>query len=143
MQVPFFRHEQGVENVRGFAILLGFNLAGLVAEKWLRVPLPGNVIGMILFTVGLYMKWIKLDWVEKTAQYLLDHLAMFFVPYVVGTMTIGPLLGGHWAPILLGVAGSTLVTLAVTGWITTYLSGDRMTSRRESLPVAKNRERHV
>ncbi|SEB59311.1 CidA/LrgA family protein [Paenibacillus sp. GP183] len=105
----------------GFAILLGFNLIGVWLQMSLHFPLPGNVIGLILFTGALFARLIKLEWVETTASWLTGHLMLFFTPIVVGTMVFFPLIGSNWLSIGIGLAGSTMAVLLVTGFITSKL----------------------
>lgn len=105
----------------GFSIILGFNITGLLLQIVLHVPLPGNVIGMLLFTIALFCKWVRLEWVEETAAWLTKHMLLFFTPYVVGTLAFFPLIGSQWISIAGGLIGSTLLVLIVTGWVTSKL----------------------
>jgi holin-like protein len=106
----------------GMAILLGFNLLGMEVKNLIQVPLPANVIGLILFTASLYTGLIKLEWVEASAQFLTKHMMLFFIPFLVGTMTFLPFIGAHLFSMVFTLFVSTLTVLAVTGWITELLS---------------------
>jgi holin-like protein len=106
----------------GLAILLLFNMIGAALQVFLHIPLPGNVMGLILFTVSLFTGLIKLEWVETSAQLLLKHMMLFFAPIVVGTMVVFPLIRGEIVPIAVSLVGSSLVTLLVTGWVAKGLS---------------------
>ncbi|WP_246280992.1 CidA/LrgA family protein [Saccharibacillus qingshengii] len=103
--------------MRGFAILLGFSLAGVLLHDMLHVPLPGNVLGLLLFLAALFGKLVKLEWVEESANLLTGHLLLFFIPYVIGAAALIPLLGGNAASIVVGVVGSTFAVLWVTGTV--------------------------
>ncbi|UHA73243.1 CidA/LrgA family protein [Paenibacillus sp. 481] len=105
----------------GFAILLGFNVLGVGLHNMLHIPLPGNVIGLILFLMALGLKWIKLEWVERSAQFLMQHMLLFFVPYVVGVIAFLPILQTHWVSIGITLIGSTLLVLWVTGVVASKL----------------------
>lgn len=105
----------------GFAILLGFNLLGLAVKELAHLPLPANVIGLILFTAALFLKLIKLEWVETTATFLTRHMLLFFIPFVVGTMTFFSYIKAHWLAVIVGLMASTFCVLAVTGWVTRVL----------------------
>lgn len=112
----------------GFAIILGFNFIGMLLQEWAHVPLPAGVIGLLLFSFSLFMGWIKLSWVEESAQLLLNHLLLFFAPIIVGTMTLFPLIGQYWASIFASLTGGTLIVLFVTAWTT------RLLGRKEADP---------
>jgi holin-like protein len=105
----------------GLAILLGFNFIGIWLQLSLHIPLPGNVIGLILLTIALFAKWIKLEWVETAASWLTGHMMLFFIPFVVGTMAFFPLIGSNWLSIGIGVVGSSVAVLLVTGFVTAKL----------------------
>lgn len=119
----------------GFAILLSFNIFGVWLHNLLHLPLPGNVLGLILFLIALGMKWIKLEWVEHSAQFLLDHMLLFFIPYVVGIVAFMPVLEAHWVSISAGIVGSTLVVLWVTG-----LVASKLQKAGAEEPAAKRKE---
>lgn len=107
--------------MRGFAILLTFNLAGLALQKLAGVPLPANVIGLILFVAALFGGIVKLPWVEESAQFLLRHMLLFFAPVVVGTIAFARLLGDQWFSVVIGLVGSWLAVMLVTGWTASAL----------------------
>jgi holin-like protein len=105
----------------GFAILLAFNLLGSWLHLSLHIPLPGNVIGLILFLIALFTKLVKLEWVEQAAGWLTGHMMLFFIPFLVGTMVFFPLIGSNWLSIGIGVIGSAVASLLATGLVTTKL----------------------
>lgn len=101
----------------GFALLLAFNYAGIWLHETLHLPLPGNVLGLILFLAALWTKLVRLEWVEQSAQFLLKHMILFFIPYVVGIIAFLPVLKANWFSIFVGIVGSTFMVLYVTGFI--------------------------
>lgn len=101
----------------GFAILLGFNLLGLVAERALHLPIPGNVIGLILFTAALFLRVVKLEWVERSAELLTRHMMLFFAPFIVGTIAFLPVLRENGLTIVVSLVASTLIVMLVAGGV--------------------------
>jgi holin-like protein len=118
--------------MRGLAILFLYNLLGIAGNKLLHVPLPGNVLGMMLLTVSLLAGWVKLAWLEESAQFLLKHMMLFFAPTIVGVIVYFGDIGAQWLPIVANLFVSTAAVLAVTGWVTGKLAarqeeeGDRV-----------------
>ncbi|MBD0379363.1 CidA/LrgA family protein [Paenibacillus sedimenti] len=106
----------------GFAILLAFNFIGYGIQISLNVPLPGNIIGLILFTAALFAGLIKLEWVEGAASFLTKHMMLFFLPFTVGVIAFTPMLGANWLSICSGIALGTLAVLIVTGWVSSMLN---------------------
>lgn len=115
--------------VRGLTILLLAQVAGELLSRWLKLPIPGNVLGMALLLLGLGCGWIKLAWVEDASELLLSHLALFFVPAGVGVMVYFDLIASEWLPIVVATVVSTFVVMTVTG-----LLADRL-ERREQADV--------
>ncbi|MDU0200192.1 CidA/LrgA family protein [Paenibacillus sp. PFR10] len=109
------------DNMLGFAILLAFNFIGYVIQMGLHLPLPGNVIGLILFTAALFAKLVKLEWVEEAASLLTRHMMLFFIPYTVGILLFLPIIGANLVAICGGIVGATAVVLIVTGWVSSKL----------------------
>lgn len=107
----------------GLAILLGFHFIGIVLKEWLHIPMPANVIGLLLFTFSLFAGWVKLEWVEESAQFLIKHMMLFFLPFVVGSMALLRYIElSELLPVLTTLVVSTFAVLLVTGW-TALLTG--------------------
>jgi len=102
--------------VVGFAVLTGFYLLGTVVQAVCHIPLPANVIGLILFTVSLFLKIVKLEWVEEAGDFLIRHMLLFFIPFVVGTMVFFNLIGEQAVMMLVSLFGSSIGALLITGW---------------------------
>ncbi|HBF33482.1 TPA: CidA/LrgA family protein [Candidatus Sumerlaeota bacterium] len=100
-----------------FSILLFFNFLGLLAQKGLGVPLPANVLGMLFLAIALFSGVVKLHWVEPGANFLLHHMMLFFVPFVVGALALIPLFRENWLAILASVVLSSLLTMTATGYV--------------------------
>jgi holin-like protein len=104
--------------IRGFAVLLSFQLFGELAMRGLGWPVPGNVVGMALLLAALMFGQVRLEWVTEAAELLLTHMALLFVPVGVGVMLYFDLVAREWLPILTATVLSTFVVIAVTGHVT-------------------------
>ena len=107
----------------GLAILLAFNLLGLALREYGHVPLPENVIGMILLLLALCAGIVKVEWVEETARFLLSHMMLFFAPFIVGVLPLVPMIQANLSPITGGLIASTFITMLVTAWLAQALMG--------------------
>lgn len=105
----------------GLSIIFAFYGLGVGLEKMLNLPIPGNVIGLILFAIALFTKWIPINWVELPAKWLNQNMLLFFTPYVVGSMTFFSLMAMNALSIGISMVVSTGVVLVVTGWVTSKL----------------------
>ncbi len=100
--------------IGALAILLGLQLVGEVAVRWSGAPLPGPVVGMVLLFLALRWRQALPDTLRTTAETLLSHLSLLFVPAGVGIMQYGALLAEEWLAVAAALVLSTLITVAVT-----------------------------
>jgi len=103
--------------IESLALILLCQLVGEVLTRLTHLPVPGPVIGMGLLFVGLVLRGGPPEKLEKTADGLLSHLSLLFVPAGVGIMLHLDLIAEQWLPILAALLVSTALTIAVTGWL--------------------------
>ena len=101
--------------VRAFGILLGFHATGTLIAGLTGLPVPGNVLGLVLLTAALLLGWIRVEWIESAADLLVDNLAFLFVPAGVGVMSYFDLIARAWLPISISMVVSLVLVLIVTG----------------------------
>ena len=102
----------------GILILLGFQLVGEILYRLGWLPLPGPVIGMVLLMFLLWWKPRALsEPLDATARHLLEWLGLLFVPAGAGVISNLDVLRSQWVPILVGLVGSTLVSLVATAYL--------------------------
>lgn len=105
-------------------MLVTFQVAGLLAisevgnfiARWLNVPVPGNVIGMLLLLGLLSSKALRPEWIESGGGLLLKHLAFFFIPITVGLMELADVLRSSWPGLLMVLMISTAVGILASGF---------------------------
>jgi len=97
--------------------LLFFQLLGESLARALSLPIPGPVIGFVLFALALAAVPALRREVEPTANGLLRHLALLFVPAAVGVIQQGRLLRTEALPIGAALLLSTWAALAVTALV--------------------------
>ncbi len=98
-------------------ILFGFWLTGEFCAYLLNLSIPGSIIGMILLTVSLEIKLIKLHQVEAVSDFLIRNMAFFFIPPGVGLMVNLNLIADNWLAITIATVVSTLLVLIVTAFV--------------------------
>ncbi len=100
----------------GLAWLLLFQSMGEVIARSTPVGLPGPVVGMLLLLVALRFERVSAP-VSRTADVLLEHLSLLFVPVGVGVMTHLALISQYGVRMLLALVVSTWIGLAVTALV--------------------------
>lgn len=97
--------------------LLLFQLAGEPLARGLELPVPGPVLGMVLLFAMLVLRGGVDGELQHTAQSLLQHLSLLFVPAGAGIMLHLHRVADEWLPLTLSLLVSTFVTLAVTALV--------------------------
>jgi len=103
--------------IRQCTILLGCLAIGELIVYLTGVKLPSSIIGMLLLTLLLKLGWVKLHWVQGIADFLVKNMGFFFVPAGVAVMIYFDLIKASFWPILVSTIVSTVLVLAVTGWV--------------------------
>jgi holin-like protein len=96
------------------ATLLLFQLAGEALTVLLHLPIPGPVLGMGLLFVALVLRRSVPRGLTVTAQALLRHLSLLFVPAAVGVMLHFERIAREWPAIVAALVVSTFVAIVVT-----------------------------
>ena len=116
----------------GLLVILVCQLIGDLIVRATGLPVPGPVVGMLLFLVWLLVRKPAEDAVEvRAADGLIAYLPLFFVPAVIGIIAYVPQLLAEWLPITLGLFLSWLVALLVTGAVATLFVRGRTPAVRK------------
>ena len=100
------------------ALLLSFQLAGIFIVALTGTPVPGSVIGMVLFLFALMTVNGLLEKTLPVVNVLLAHFALLFVPAGVGIIEYSSVLINEWLPIGASIIGSTILAMVTTVLVT-------------------------
>jgi holin-like protein len=125
-------------------ILIAGELVGEFVRGAFDLPVPGAVIGMFLLAAVLACRKDRPDAAAipgelgQTAETLISHMGLLFVPAGVGIITVTGPLRQEWLPIAAGLIGSTVLSLAVTGLVM-HWTAPRDEVRSPAVPAAQPR----
>ena len=108
---------KGMRPILQFGIIFAFLAIGEFIVWCTGIPVPSSIIGMLLLAFSLKAGVVRLEWVDKLSEFLVHNLGFFFVPAGVGLMNCLGLIADQWVPIVVAAVGSTIVIIAVTGWV--------------------------
>ena len=97
-------------------------LVGEIIVRSLAIPVPGAVVGLILFAAELSVRTMPAD-VARLADGVLPHLTLVFVPAGVGAVAHLHELSADLVPIVGALFGGTLVTVLVTSIVVQFVAG--------------------
>jgi len=108
--------------LHAIVVLLVCQLAGETLARFLALPLPGPVIGLMLLLAALLLRVPLPRETEGTADGLLQHLSLLFVPAGVGVVQQLDLLGAEGGRLMIVILGSTIIALAATALTFTWIA---------------------
>jgi putative effector of murein hydrolase LrgA (UPF0299 family) len=97
--------------IANLAVFLTFQLVGEVTARGLGLPIPGPVLGLALLLAACVIRPNLGKRLLGTAQGLLGHLSLLFVPAGVGVVAHIGTLGPTAPALLLALVGSTVLAL--------------------------------
>lgn len=100
--------------IRHLTVILTCQLLGEVIVQTLSLPLPGPVLGMTFFLVLLILIPNYANRVDGTAQGLLSHLSLLFVPAGVGILGHIHSVDKNVAIIFFAIFVSTIAAIVVS-----------------------------
>lgn len=107
--------------IKQFAIILTISLIAELMEYLIPLPVAASIYGLILMLIGLVTKLIPLEKVEGAADFLVDIMAIMFVPVTVGIMTSVDALKEMLVPLCVISVVSTVLIMGVTGRVTQFI----------------------
>jgi len=96
------------------AFYILFFMAAQQLVDWLHLPLPANIVGMLLLLALIMLRVLPLNWVKAGSRWLLAEMLLFFIPAVVAVVNYSQLLQVDGWRILLVIMISTLLVLSAT-----------------------------
>ena len=112
-------------------LLIALQLVGEVIVTVTGLPIPGAVIGLVLLYIILSVRGGASEEMTRTTGFLLDNLALLFVPAGVGVIAYLPLIASRWEMIAAALLVSVTVTIALTALTMSWLA------RRSAVPAAE------
>jgi holin-like protein len=95
-------------------LIILFQFSGVFVQQYFNSPIPGAVIGMILFFIYLCITGGKSENLMKTGNQLLKLLPLFFVPAGVGILVYAEELRIHGIAILASLTVGTVIAFIMT-----------------------------
>ena len=117
------KRKKSMKLVKEAAIIFGVTMAGELLYTLLPLPVPAGVYGLFLLLFLLLCGVVKLEQVETVGMFLLDIMAMMFIPATVGIIESKDILVEVALPYTVIIALTTIFVMAVTGKTAQYLIG--------------------
>lgn len=109
--------QQRVQVVLQVGFYIAFFILAQQMVVWLHLPLPANIVGMLMLLLMIYSGVLPLNWVKAGSRWLLAEMLLFFIPAVVAVVNYSQLLRVEGWRILLVISISTLLVLTATALV--------------------------
>ncbi len=103
--------------INGITLLLIYQLVGEVTTLYLKLPVPGPVVGMLLLFLTLLLRKRSSASLDNASTALLSHLLLLFIPAGVGMIVHFELIIKQWIPISVALIISTVLSMSATALI--------------------------
>lgn len=120
----------GVTVILQIVLISCFAMIGDWISLTFHLPLPGNIIGLILLYLALKSRLLQIEHVERGGKLLLLVMPLFFVPALSGIMDYTDFMRQSGLQVLVILVISSLLTLTGSAYIV-----DRLARRKEEATV--------
>lgn len=112
--------------LKQFSVIALVSLAGELLHEWIPLPVPGSIYGLVLMFVGLISGVIPYEAVKETGHFLVEIMAVMFVPAGVGLITSFSVLKPLLLPFLVIIVVSSFAVMLVSGKVTQSILNRKM-----------------
>ena len=97
-------------------VIFGVCWVSQVLESLLPFAFPASVIGMVLLSLLLAVRVLRVEHIQEKSDFLLANMAFFFLPAGVSIMNYFDLLRSSAVALVVICLVTTVVTFAATAW---------------------------
>ncbi len=107
--------------IQEFFIIFTINYIGIIISTILNLPIPGTIMGMILFFLLLHFKILKIEKIKNATSFLLLNMAIFFLPPGIKILDYIHFLDGQFIKSIFLIVITTFITMGITGKVVEFM----------------------
>ena len=96
-------------------------LLGETIAKVLQIPIPGNVMGMLLMLLFLILRIIKVEKIKQVSDFFTQNISFFFIPSTVALMVNYKVVENSLVGALIAIVLTNILVFMVTGLTAEWL----------------------
>ncbi len=104
--------------IKQFTIILVISFIGELLNKYIPLPVPASIYGIIIMFICLMTGIIKVSQVKEASAFLIDIMPLVFIPAAVGLVNSWGLISDSWYQYVIVLVVTTVVVMAVSGLAT-------------------------
>lgn len=101
--------------IKQFTIIFSIYSIADILSKTLKLPIPGNVIGMILLFILLMLGIVKENHIDEASDILIANMSMLFIPGTLAIMDEYKYVKDEIIPFVIICVFMIVVIMAATG----------------------------
>lgn len=104
-----------------FLIIAAFAFVGELLHRFIPLPIPASIYGIVLLFIALELKWVKVSDIREVSSFLIAVMPIMFIPAAAGLMeSWGAVKSSVWEYTLITIV-STFVVMGVSGAVTQFV----------------------
>ena len=107
--------------LKQFLIILAVSFIGEILNKFIPLPVPASIYGIVIMFLCLLTGITKLNQVKDAADFLIAIMPVMFIPAGVGLIDSYGIIKDSILAYAVVTLVSTVVVMAVSGIITQYV----------------------
>lgn len=107
--------------MKQFGIILLISFVGEILEKWIPLPIPASIYGIILLFLCLKLNIIPHEAIHETGKFLIEIMPLMFIPAAVGLLETWDVIAPAWLEYVAVTVISTWVVMIVSGRVTQFV----------------------
>lgn len=104
-----------------FGLILVITFFAELIYKYLPLPIPASIYGLIIMLGLLMTGIIKLEWVKESAKYLILIMPLMFIPAGAKLITVQDMIIPVLLPVLFTIVVTTVAVMVVSGRVTQFI----------------------
>lgn len=101
-----------------FSIILSLSFIGELFSRFIPLPIPASIYGLIIMLILLCTKVLKPRHIKEVSDFLIEIMPVMFIPVTVGIMDSYSTLTKLLPEILIITTIGTMTVMAVSGYVT-------------------------
>lgn len=110
-----------MKKLGSFIIIFGISFIGEVLNRFIPLPIPASIYGIIILFCLLEFRVIPLNAVKETGDFLVSMMQIMLIPAVVGLLDIWDIIRPNLLQYALIILVSTFVVMGISGKVTQLL----------------------
>jgi len=104
--------------IKQFAIILVISFLGEAAGRFIPLPVPASIYGLIFMLGALRLGVFHCSAVKETSTFLIEIMPLMFIPAAAGLLTMKNIIKPVLLPYAVITAVSTVLVMVVAGRVT-------------------------